>query len=98
MVLNHIADDAGLFIGLAASLDAEILGECDLHVLDVMAIPDRLEKCVRKTKVEDVLNRFLAQVMIDAEDVGLGDVLVQGGVERSRRRQIAAERLLDDDA
>src|SRR5262245_28333715 len=67
VVLDHVANDAGLVVELAAALHAEALGERDLHVLDVVAVEDRLKKRVREAEVENVLHRFLAQVVVDAE-------------------------------
>src|SRR5690606_29687339 len=60
--------------------------------------PDRLEKRVRKPEVKQVLDRLLAEIVIDAIDVALGERAVQRLVELARRREIAAERLLDDHA
>ena len=36
-------DRPGLFVELAAPLDADVLGHGDLHVVDVLAVPERLE-------------------------------------------------------
>jgi hypothetical protein len=44
VVLNDVADDAGLLVELAPSLDAEALGERDLDVLHVVPVPDRFEE------------------------------------------------------
>ena len=68
VVLDDVADDAGLLVELAAALHAEALGHRDLHVLDVVAVPDRLEERVGEAEVEDVLHRLLAEVVVDAED------------------------------
>jgi hypothetical protein len=45
-------------------LQAHFLGHGDLHVIDVVAVPDRLKDGVGKTREQDVLNRLLPQVMI----------------------------------
>src|SRR5581483_2842105 len=66
--------------------------------LHVVAVPDRLEERVREAEDEKVLHRLLPEVVIDAEDLRLAEHLVQGRIERPRRREVAAERLLDDDA
>ena len=88
---------AGFLVELAATLDAEALGHRDLHVLDVVPVPDRLEERVRKPEVEDVLNRFLPEIVIDAEDRLLGKCSCRTAVELLCRCEVAAERLLDDD-
>jgi hypothetical protein len=64
----------------------------------VVAVPERLEDAVGEAQRQDVLDRLLAQVVVDPVDLLLlehaGDQRVQaaGGVE------VVAERLLDDDA
>ena len=97
MVLHHVANGADLLVKGAAALHAELLGHGDLHVLDVVAVPNRLEKCVGETEIQKILHRLLAQIVIDAKDGGFGEHFVQRPVERLRRCEIAAEGLLDDD-
>ena len=67
-------------------------------MIDEVAVPDRLEQPVGEAEGQDVLRRFLAQEMVDAENLLLGEDLVQLGVQRDRARQIGAERLFHDDA
>ena len=61
------------------------LGHVDLHVIDEVAIPDRLEQAVGEAERQDVLRRLLAEEVIDAEDLLLGEHLVQLGVELHAR-------------
>jgi hypothetical protein len=63
-----------------------------------MPVPDGLQEGVRKTEVEDVLHRLLAQIVVDPEDGLLGKGPVKRGVEGAGRSQVAAERLLQDHA
>ena len=44
MILDHVTDGAGLVIKDAAALDSEILRHNDLHVLDIVAIPEGLHE------------------------------------------------------
>ena len=97
MVLDHVAQGAGLFVVGAAVLDAERLGRRDLHVVDVAAVPDRFEDAVGETQHEDVLHGLLAQVVVDAVDLPLVEALANDGVERARAVEVAAERLFDHD-
>ena len=87
VVLDDVADDAGLVVELAAALHAEALGHGDLHVLDVVAVPDRLEERVGEAEIQDVLHRLLAEVVIDAEDGRFGKDLVEDAVQLLRRRR-----------
>ncbi len=96
MILNDVANCTDFLVEAAAALHAERFRHGDLHVLDVLAIPYRFEEGVREAKIQQVLHRLLAQIMIDSEDRLLREHLVQRGVERLRSRQVAPERLLDD--
>ncbi len=77
MILDHVGERAGFLVIGAAALDADRFGGGDLDVIDVTAVPERLENPVAEAKGQDVLHGFLAQVMIDAVDVGFGEDLVQ---------------------
>ena len=53
-----------------------------MHVIDVIAVPKRLENAVAKAQDEKVLHGVLAEVMIDAVDLlfveNVQDNLIQG--------------------
>ena len=65
MVLDDVADCPGLVVIAGALSNAFVLRDRDLDGLDKVAIPDRLEQRVREPEGEDVLDRFLGEVMID---------------------------------
>ena len=69
MVGHHVAQRAGRFVELAAPLDADGFGHCDLHMIDAVAIPQRLEQAIGEAQRHDVLHRLFAQEMIDAVDL-----------------------------
>ena len=71
MVRHHVAQRAGGVIEAAAVADAELLVDGDLHMVDVVAIPDRLEHAVGEAQHQDVLDGFLAEIMIDPVDLVL---------------------------
>ena len=98
MVLDDVADRAGLIVERAAALDPEGLGHRDLHAFDELAIPERLEERVGEAEEDQVVHRPLAEVMIDAKDVLLIETAEQNLVQRARRLEIAPERLFHDDA
>ena len=98
MILDHVAQCAGIVVVAAAQLDADRFSRRDLHRIDVPAVPDRLEDDVGEPQRHDVLHRLLAQIMVDAVDLLLGEHFLDFGLQRTRRLQIGAEGLLDDDA
>ena len=97
VVLEHVPRGAGLLVELAAAVEALRLGDGDLHVVDVAAVPDRLEDPVAEPEDHQVADRLLAQVMVDAEDLGLAEDLPDLAVQPDRGLEVVAERLLDDD-
>ena len=63
-----------------------------------LAVPELLENGIGEAEHQNILNRLLAQVMIDAEDLFLVRIPRQFGVQLSRRQEVVAERFLHDDA
>ncbi len=97
MVLHHVAHDADGVVEGTAALDAEGLGHGDLDAGHVVPVPHGLQQGVGEAVDEQVLDRLLAQVVVDAEDVWLGERLVHS-VERFGRGEVTPEGLLDHDA
>ena len=60
------AERSGLFVVSGPRANAFLFGDGNLDVIDVLLIEERLENAVGESEDEDVLNRFLAQVMVDA--------------------------------
>ena len=98
VALDDVAQRAGVVVELAAALDADRLGHGDLDRVDVATVPDRLEQAVAEAEDGQVLDRLLAEVVVDPVDLLLVEDLGQLAVQRARARQVGAERLLDDDA
>ncbi len=98
MVDDHVAVRAGLLVEGDALTDRQRLRHVDLHVRDVLAVPDGLEEPVGESEREDVECGFLAEEVVDAEDLALVERRVEEVVERDRAREVGAERLLHDDA
>src|SRR5262249_56637391 len=96
MVRHHVAQRAGFFVEAAAGLDADGLVGGDLNVVDVIAIPQRLEDAVGEAQHQNVLDGFFAEEMIDAVDLLLGQYLEDLGVERLRRGKVVPEGFFND--
>ena len=69
MVLHHVADDAGAVVVASAVLDVDLLRDRDLDIVDVVAIPYRLEDRVGESKDEQVLYCLFAEVVVDSKDL-----------------------------
>ena len=76
MILEHVAHDAGRVVVAGPAADADFFRHRDLHVIDVVAIPDRLENRVRKPQHQQVLHGLFAEVVVDAIDLPLGEDFV----------------------
>ena len=87
-----------LVVEVRAALDRERLRHVDLDIPDVPPVPERLDHPVGEPERQDVVDRFLAQEVVDTEDLRLVEDGVQFRVQVLRRRQVGAERLLADDA
>ena len=90
------AQRAGFLVIRAAAFHADRFRGGDLHMVDIAAVPERLEDAVAEAEGQDVLHGFLAQVMVDTIDVGFGEDFVQLIAQLARARQVVAERLFDD--
>ena len=98
MIGDHVAQRAGRLVELAALLHAHRLRRGDLHMIDPVAVPDRLEQAVGEAERHDALDRVLAEKMVDPEDLVLVQRAQDAGVQFARRIQAVAERLLDHHA
>src|SRR5207245_784606 len=98
VTLNHVAERSRRFIKTAAALDAKRFRSTDLHVIDVIPVPKRLENAVAKTQHEQVLNGVLAQIVIDAVDLLFVEDVEDNLVQSFGGSKISSEGLLNNDA
>src|ERR1700688_30385 len=98
MIGHHIAEGAGSFIEGASMLDTDSFSCRDLHVVDVIAIPEGLDDVVGEAEDQNVLYGLFAEIMIDAVDLIFVEDLLELLVELSRGLQVVAERLFDNNA
>ena len=69
MVWHHVAQRTGCLIEFRTQLDAHCFRHSDLHVVDVVAVPNRLEDPVGEPQYHNVLDRLLAEEMIHSIDL-----------------------------
>src|SRR5215472_13563161 len=98
MVLNHVADGAGLIIERPPALNPEILRHGDLYAFDLIAIPERLEERILEAEEHHVMDWSFSQIMVDAKDVLLVESAEQNLVKCLRRGKVVTEGFFDDDA
>ena len=98
VVLHHVPHDARRVVVAGPVAHGQLLGDGDLHVVDVVAVPEGLEEDVAEPEDQKVLHRLLAQVVVNAVDLLLAKEGVDGAVQRLGGGKVAAEGLLDDDA
>ncbi|OIQ84102.1 hypothetical protein GALL_340980 [mine drainage metagenome] len=98
MALYHVPQRARPVVVSGAAFHPKLLGMGDLNVIDVMVAPQRLQQDIGETEHHDVLHGAFAEIMVNAEDLGLVQVLVESGLQGLRAQQVLAERLLDHHA
>src|SRR5258705_11287126 len=55
-----------------AALDTHSFGRRDLHMVDMIAVPERLEEAVGKTQHPKIFDRFFFEKKIHPKDLGFG--------------------------
>ena len=98
MVLHHVANGAVFVIVGPAILDTDGLGDGDLHVIDADLVPEWFEQRIGEAQRQEILHRFLAEVVVDAEDAIFGEYSGQRLVDLAIARKIVADRLFHHDA
>ena len=88
MILDHIASSTNAVVVTGPRANADVLGHGDLNMVNVAGVPDRLEQLVCKPQRQDVLNRFLAQVVVDTEDRISWKNSLHHLIQLSRRLQV----------
>ena len=96
MVLQHVPQRTGVVVVPAAGAHAKRFGDRDLHVVDRARVPQRFQEGVGEPGHEQVLHAFLAEVVVDAKDLGFVEYRSYGVVDGTRRCEIVADRLLQD--
>ena len=94
---DHVAVGARVLVEAGAVVDGERLRHVDLHVVDVVAVPDRLEHAVGEAQRDQVLDRLAAEEVVDPEHALLGEDAVHERVQLARAVEVDAERLLEHD-
>ena len=73
MILHHVAYRPGAVVIAGACANAFGLHRGDLHVINIVAIPDGFKARIGKAEDQHVLDRLFAQVVIDTVELLLAD-------------------------
>ncbi len=95
MVLDDVAGGTDTVVVAAPPAETDVLGHGDLHAVDVVRVQHRLEHLVGEAQCQEVLDRLLAQVVVDAEHRRLREHAVDHSVELLGALEVVTERLLD---
>ena len=98
VILDHVPKTSRCVVEGTTPIDPEGLGHGDLDIANVVAVPDRLEEGIGEAGVEDVLRRFLTEVVIDPEDLTLFKDVVKRPVQSLGRGLVVTEWLFHDNA
>ena len=98
MVLHHIAHDTVLVEIAATAFNADRFSPGNLDALDVFTAPQGFKDAVGETQNHQVLDHFLPQIVVDSEDLVLGEDQPELTYELVRRGAVMPERLFDYDA
>ena len=91
--MHHVAQGAGAVVKPRTAAHTHAFSHGDLHTFDERAAPQRLENGVAKAQHHEVLHGFLAQVVVNAEDLVLGKVFAHFLVDLTGRGQVVPQRL-----
>ena len=98
MVLHHVAQRARAVVVIGAAFEPDRLRDRDLHMVDPLRRPQRFEHRIGEAQRDQVLDRFLAQIMVDAIDRRFLDHRADFVVDPPRRGEVGADRLFDHQA
>ena len=97
MALHHVAQRARVIVVGGARADALGLSDGYLHMIDEARRPDRFEDRVGESQHHQVLDRLLAEVVIDSENLAFIEMAREFGVDFRRAGEIGADRFFDHD-
>ena len=98
MVLHHVSQGARAVIKVPSGAHPNGLGQGDLDIGNALSAPQGLKQGVAKAQGRQILNRGLAQVMVNAQGLPLREGRSHDLVDFLRAGQVVAQRLFEDHA
>ena len=65
--------------------DPDLFGGGDGHIFNIPSVPDWFEEWIGKAECLNILHRFLAQIMVDTEDLGFIEIGGENSIEGASR-------------
>src|SRR5262245_9642252 len=96
--LHHVTQGACFIVEAAASLEAHGFGDSDLNMFDTSRVPQLLEQPVAKAKRQQILYRFLAEIVVYSERPLLGESSEHSVIDAVKGREGLTKRLLKPNA
>src|SRR3546814_16986467 len=94
--MYHISQGNRIFKIATPVFHAHLLGHRNLDIIDVITVPQRFKQRISKTEGQDILYRFLTEVMVYAVYLLLLECPPQQLVKRYGRLLVVTERFLDN--
>ena len=94
MVLNHVPNHARAIVVTGSMSNPDRLADRNLHMIQVVPVPQGLENRVRKAECQQILRRFFAQVVIVPKHLPLVEDSVDRVGQTTGDSLVATEGLL----
>src|SRR3546814_18020694 len=94
--MYHISQGNRIFKIATPVFHAHLLRHRNLDIIDVITVPQRFKQRISKTEGQDILYRFLTEVMVYAVYLLLLECPPQQLVKRYGRLLVVTERFLDN--
>ncbi len=98
VVLHHVAHGTRLVIVGPAPFNPDRFRHGDLDMIDELAVPERFKQDIGEAHCHQVLDGFLAQIVVDAIDLPLFEMAREHSVQRPCRPQVTTKGLFHNDA
>src|SRR5688572_17529219 len=98
MILNHITQGSAAVVIAAPLTYAYLFGETNLHMINVLVVPQWFKHIIGKAKRHYVLHRLFSEVMIYAIQLLFGKAPCEKNIQLFCRCKISTERLLNHNA
>ena len=95
VILHHVTQGSGVIVIAASMFDPDRFDSGDGDAIHITPVPKRLKEWIGKSEGQNVLHRFLSQIMVNAEDLGFLEIGSEDGIQVAGGFQVIANRFLD---